>query len=66
MEVVNGQADAFIYDMPFQVVFMAQQGGKNLVLLDQVFTYEPLGLRRKEGRSRFSELARQLPASDQG
>lgn len=53
MEVVNGQADAFVYDLPFCVVFMAQQGGKNLVLLDKVFTYEPLGFGVKKGDPDF-------------
>ena len=53
MEVVNGQADAFVYDLPFNVVFMAQQGGKNLVLLDKVFTYEPLGFGVKKGDPDF-------------
>ncbi|UTF48744.1 transporter substrate-binding domain-containing protein [Desulfomicrobium sp. ZS1] len=53
MEVVNGQADAFVYDLPFNVVFMAQQGGKNLLLLDKVFTYEPLGFGIKKGDSDF-------------
>lgn len=53
MEVVNGQADAFVYDLPFSVVFMAQQGGKNLVLLDKVFTYEPLGFGIKKGDPDF-------------
>jgi polar amino acid transport system substrate-binding protein len=53
MEVVNGQADAFVYDLPFCVVFMAQQGGANLVLLDQVFTYEPLGFGVKKGDPDF-------------
>ncbi|NLY41130.1 MAG: transporter substrate-binding domain-containing protein [Desulfovibrionales bacterium] len=53
MEVVNGQADAFVYDLPFNAVFMAQQGGKNLILLDEVFTYEPLGFGIKKGDPDF-------------
>lgn len=53
MEVANGQGDAFIYDLPFCAVFMAQQGGKNLVLLDKVFTYEPLGFGIKKGDPDF-------------
>lgn len=53
MEVVNGKADAFVYDLPFCVVFMAQQGGKSLVLLDKVFTYEPLGFGVKKGDPDF-------------
>lgn len=53
MQVVNGQVDAFIYDMPFLAVFMAQQGGNNLVFLDEVFTFEPLGLGVKKGDPDF-------------
>ena len=53
MEVVNGQADAFVYDLPFCAVFMAQQGGGNLILLDKVFTYEPLGFGIKKGDPDF-------------
>ena len=53
MEVVNGQGDAFVYDLPFCAVFMAQQGGKNLILLDKPFTYEPLGFGIKKGDPDF-------------
>ena len=53
MEVANGNADAFVYDLPFCVVFMAQQGGKNLVLMDKPFTYEPLGMGIKKGDPDF-------------
>ena len=42
LEVVNGKADAFVYDLPFCVVFNAQQGKDTLVFLDEPFTYEPL------------------------
>jgi polar amino acid transport system substrate-binding protein len=42
LEVVNGKADAFVYDLPYCVVFMAQQGAGKLVFLDQPFTFEPL------------------------
>ncbi|BBD07525.1 transporter substrate-binding domain-containing protein [Desulfovibrio ferrophilus] len=53
LDVVNGQADAFVYDLPFLVVFMAQQGGKNVVLLDKPFTYEPLAWGIKKGDPDF-------------
>jgi polar amino acid transport system substrate-binding protein len=42
LEVVHGKADAFVYDLPYCVVFNAQQGVGKLVFLDQPFTYEPL------------------------
>lgn len=53
LDVVNGQSDAFVYDLPFCVVFMAQQGGKNVVLLDKPFTYEPLAFGIKKGDPDF-------------
>jgi polar amino acid transport system substrate-binding protein len=42
LEVVNGKSDAFVYDLPYCVVFMAQQGAGKLVFLDKPFTFEPL------------------------
>lgn len=53
MEVINGNADAFVYDLPFCVVFMAQQGADKLVFLDEPFTYEPLGFGIKPGDPDF-------------
>ena len=42
MAVVKGQADAFVYDLPYNVVFMAMYGENKLVFLDKPFTVEPL------------------------
>ncbi|MEL6117028.1 transporter substrate-binding domain-containing protein [Photobacterium sp. SP02] len=42
LEVANGKADAFIYDMPFNAIYASQNNGK-VVHLEQPFTYEPLG-----------------------
>jgi len=54
MEVVGGKADAFVYDLPFCVVFMAQQGGTGqLVFLDKPFTYEPLAWGVRKGDPDF-------------
>ncbi|MBC7359599.1 MAG: transporter substrate-binding domain-containing protein [Desulfacinum sp.] len=53
LEVVNGKADAFVYDLPFCVVFMAQQGAGKLVFLDQPFTYEPLAWAVNKGDPDF-------------
>jgi polar amino acid transport system substrate-binding protein len=53
MEVINGNADAFVYDLPFCAVFMAQQGADKLVFLDEPFTYEPLGFGIKPGDPDF-------------
>jgi polar amino acid transport system substrate-binding protein len=53
LEVVNGKADAFVYDLPYCVVFMAQQGKGNLVFLDKPFTYEPLAWAINKGDPDF-------------
>jgi polar amino acid transport system substrate-binding protein len=42
MEVVNGNADAFVYDSPYNAVANVRYGGGKLLFLDQPFTYEPL------------------------
>ncbi len=41
-EVLEGRADAFIYDLPYNVTFYAMQGSENLGLLDDPFTTESL------------------------
>ena len=53
LEVVNGKADAFVYDLPYCVVFMAQQGAGKLVFLDTPFTYEPLAWAIRKGDPDF-------------
>ncbi len=53
MEVVAGKADAFIYDKPQCVVFMAEQGEGKLVFLDEPFTYEPLAWAIRKGDPDF-------------
>lgn len=53
LEVVNGKADAFVYDLPYCVVFMANQGGGNLVFLDEPFTFEPLAWAVNKGDPDF-------------
>jgi polar amino acid transport system substrate-binding protein len=53
LEVVNGKADAFVYDLPYCVVFMAQQGAGKLVFLDKPFTFEPLAWAIQKGDPDF-------------
>ncbi|PID60289.1 amino acid ABC transporter substrate-binding protein [candidate division KSB3 bacterium] len=53
LEVMNGNADAMVYDLPFCVVFMAQQGKGNLIFLDEPFTYEPLAWAIRKGDPDF-------------
>ncbi|AYC34645.1 amino acid ABC transporter substrate-binding protein [Pseudomonas cavernae] len=49
MDVVNGKADAFIYDAPYNVVAVNKAGAGKLVYLDEPFTYEPLAFGLKKG-----------------
>ncbi|WP_417551495.1 transporter substrate-binding domain-containing protein [Marinomonas fungiae] len=42
LQVKNGKADAFVYDLPYNAMYAAQNKG-GVVHLDQAFTYEPLG-----------------------
>ena len=42
MMVLNGTADAFVYDFPFNAVFNAMNPSDQLVFLDKPFTEEPI------------------------
>ena len=52
MEVINGKADAFVYDHPFCAIFNARNEGR-LIFLDTPFTYEPLGWALRKGDPDF-------------
>ncbi|QKZ02664.1 MULTISPECIES: transporter substrate-binding domain-containing protein [Pseudomonas] len=49
MDVVNGKADAFVYDSPYNVVAVDKAGNGKLLFLDKPFTYEPLAFGLKKG-----------------
>jgi polar amino acid transport system substrate-binding protein len=53
LEALSGKADATVYDLPFCVVFMAQQGAGKLIFLDKPFTYEPLAWAIRKGDPDF-------------
>ncbi len=40
--VLEGKADAFVYDLPYNAVFMAMYGKDKLIFLDKPFTKEPI------------------------
>ena len=42
MRVLEGTADAFVYDFPFNAVFRAMHPSDQLVFLDEPFTKEPI------------------------
>ena len=66
LEVANDRADAWVYDMPFNVVFYAEQGKGKVIHLDKPFTFEPLGIGIKQGDPDFmnflNNFLRQLKA----
>ncbi|MFA7164472.1 MAG: transporter substrate-binding domain-containing protein [Desulfoplanes sp.] len=53
LEVMNGNADAYVYDFPVLKQIMQKQGSNNLVMLDKPFTYEPLAFGIKRGDPDF-------------
>ncbi len=52
-EVLNGRADAMVYDQPYNVLFMSDKGKGKLVHLDTPLTYEPLGWAIRKGDPDF-------------
>ena len=42
MRVLEGMADAFVYDLPFNAVFRAMHPSDQLIFLDKPFTKEPI------------------------
>jgi polar amino acid transport system substrate-binding protein len=42
MRVLKGTADAFVYDLPFNAVFIAMHPSDQLIFLDEPFTEEPI------------------------
>jgi polar amino acid transport system substrate-binding protein len=52
-EVLNGNADAFIFDKPYNDIFMMQKGKNSLFHLKDELTYEPLGWAVRKGDPDF-------------
>ncbi len=52
-EVLNGRASAFIYDQPYNSMFMDSKGKDKLIHLDKPLTYEPLAFAIKKGDPDF-------------
>jgi len=53
MEVIQGMADALIYDLPFIEKFQAQHGAGKTITLSKPFTYEPLAMAIRKGDPDF-------------
>ncbi|MBF0200546.1 MAG: transporter substrate-binding domain-containing protein [Desulfamplus sp.] len=54
--VLGGKADAFVYDFPYNAVFMAMYGKDKLVFLDEPFTKEPLAWAIRKNDPNFMEF----------
>ena len=52
-ELLDGKADAFVYDKPYNAMFMAKRGGKGIVFWDKDLTFEPLGWAIRKGDPDF-------------
>jgi len=52
-EVLSGKADAFVYDQPYNILFMSDKGKGKAVHLDTPLTYEPLGWAIRKGDPDF-------------
>ena len=48
-QVVEGKADAFIHDAPYNLIAMARPENSTLLVLEQPFTFEPLAFGLKKG-----------------
>jgi len=53
LEVINGKADALVYDLPFCGFLYGSQGKGKTVFLSKPFTYEPLAWAIKKGDPDF-------------
>ena len=53
LEVINGKADALVYDLPFCGHLYGSQGKGKTVFLDKPFTYEPLAWAINKGDPDF-------------
>ncbi|MGB3126373.1 MAG: transporter substrate-binding domain-containing protein [Pseudomonas sp.] len=48
-QVVEGKADAFIHDAPYNLIAMTRPENQSLLALEQPFTFEPLAFGLKKG-----------------
>jgi polar amino acid transport system substrate-binding protein len=53
LEVINGKADALVYDLPFCGFLYGSQGKGKTVFLNEPFTYEPLAWAINKGDPDF-------------
>jgi len=66
MEVINGKADALVYDLPFVSILYGTHGLEKTVLLDQPFTFEPLAWAINKGDPGFMNWLNNFLAQTKG
>ncbi|WP_024955806.1 transporter substrate-binding domain-containing protein [Sulfurospirillum arcachonense] len=52
-EVMNGNATAFVYDKPYNAIFVSSKGKDRVTHLDEDLSYEPLGMAVRKGDPDF-------------
>ena len=62
MRVLEGKADAFVYDLPFNAVFKAMHPSESLVFLDKPFTKEPIAWAIRKNDPKFLKFLNQFLA----
>ncbi|WP_419662413.1 extracellular solute-binding protein, family 3 [Desulfosarcina variabilis str. Montpellier] len=62
MRVLEGRADAFVYDFPFNAVFHALHPSNQLVFLDEPFTEEPIAWAIRKNDPDFMKFLNQFLA----
>jgi len=53
-EVMNAHATAFVYDKPFNAIFVSSKGRGKITHLDKDLSYEPLGMGIRKGDPDFT------------
>lgn len=53
LEVINGRADAWVYDLPFNAIMATTKGKGKVAHLDKPFTFEPLAWAIRRGDPDF-------------
>jgi polar amino acid transport system substrate-binding protein len=66
MEVINGKADALVYDLPFVGTSTPARARGKTVSSGRTVHLRTAGLGHQQGRPRFPELAEQLPRQCKG
>jgi len=64
--VLEGKADAFVYDLPYNAVFMTMYGKNKLIFLDKPFTKEPIAWAIRKNDTSFMIFLNEFLAKIKG